>query len=130
MTIVKYLTLFIPIALPGGCLLHPPYDKAAVVLYNQTADQITYSVYTAEQVFESANIKSQDADFVMVYDIISDDETPPVVFNKIRITTPGCLFELDRNALENYFVRDPEGRKGWNLYINNALLKKAGCEHQ
>ena len=128
MLYIRRIILIFVIAFLGGCVLHPAYDKAAVVIYNNTPHSLSYSVYSTDTWSEPVNLKSQDADFAMLYDIISNDATPPEVFNKIKIVTPGCNIVLDRKALESHFVRDPDGRKGWNLYINEKLPGDSGCK--
>ena len=58
---------------------------------------------------------------------MTSDEVPPQVFHKIRITTAKCKIILDRKAIESNFTRDPGGREGWNLYLDDRLLSNYGC---
>lgn len=128
MTQIRILSFFLFLLLLGGCLSHPPYDVAFVVIYNKTPANISYSVYSGNSWSESAAIKTGDADYAMKYDIVASDEVPPQVFHKIRITTANCKILLDRKAIEGTFTRDPGGRKGWNLYVNAKLLTAYGCK--
>lgn len=110
-----------------GCVPYYTTEKAAVVIYNNTHQDIKYSAYLSGRWLPDTQIKQNIPEYLINYEADSANEPLPHSLGKLKFILPNCTFKMGRKDLDSHFVRDPGGRRGWNLYIDDQLLRDYGC---
>jgi hypothetical protein len=112
----------------AGCLPHIPTKKAFVVINNDMSNSIQYTALLSGKWSSPATIKAKDVDFLFDYETTVPDEILPIYFKALKVTVESCEFEMTRGDLEKYFVKNPQGRLGWDLSIDQDLLQAFECD--
>lgn len=111
-----------------GCLPRIPTEKAFVVIKNNAPDSIQYTAILSGKWSTPATIKANDVDYFLDYETTGRDKDLPEYFTELKINTDSCEFEMARGDLEKYYVKNAEGRLGWDLSIDQGLLLTFGCK--
>ena len=112
----------------AGCLPHIPTKKAFVVISNDTSHSIQYTALLSGKWSNPETINTKDVDFFIDYETTVPDESLPEYFSALKISVESCEFEMARGDLEKYFVKNSQGRLGWDLSIDQDLLQIFGCK--
>lgn len=129
--ILKVTMLLFFVLLSGCASILPPYhltEVAFVRIYNNTADDITYQAHMFSQWTEMIPVKSNKIDFLFEYDRESKSESLPEKIHQLKINLTNCQLMLNRQQLESNMVQPIDKSAGWNLYVNQELIDKIGCE--
>lgn len=111
-----------------GCVSYHPTERAAVVVFNDLAEnaKIHFTLSGNQAPEESINA----GEFKYIFEYEEDPNEPvklPQMLTDMRIAISPCVISLTRSQLTDSFIRDPEGRRTWDLHINDTFLKKHGC---
>jgi hypothetical protein len=125
---IRYVALAALMAfVVAGCLPHIPTKKAFVVIGNDSSNSIQYKALLSGEWSSPATIAAGDVEFLFDYEATVPDEVLPEYFTGLKISVESCEFEMMRGDLEKYFVKNPQGRLGWDLSIDTGLLQNFGC---
>ncbi len=129
---MRIKVIILLIFLLSGCSgLLPPYnltEVAAIRVYNKTDHDLNYQARLTYQWTEAIPIEAGKIDFLIEYDRKSKAETLPEHIYQFKINLPDCLLNLNRQQLEANMLQPTDNSAGWNLYINDTLIKKIGCK--
>ncbi|HEY5602587.1 MAG TPA: hypothetical protein VIM41_05720 [Gammaproteobacteria bacterium] len=117
-------------ALPlTGCVVHHPAERAAVVVFNDLERNLIIRITLSGKQATEELINSGEFKYIFEYE--EDPNEPvkfPQMFTAMQIDVPpGCSVAVGREALADLFVRDPEGRRTWDLHVSESFIKKQGC---
>jgi hypothetical protein len=112
-----------------GCVSFHPTERAAIVVFNDLAEnvKIRFTLSGNQAPEESIN----PSKFIYIFEYEEDPNEPvklPQMLTDMQIDIPpDCRISLTRGQLTDLFTRDPEGRRTWDLLINEAFVKQHGC---
>jgi hypothetical protein len=113
----------------AGCISYHPTERAAVVVFNDLAKTVKIRfTLSGNQAPEESIIAGE---FKYIFEYEEDPNKPvelPQMLTDMQIDVPpDCQISLTRGELTDLFIRDPEGRRTWDLYISEAFVKQHGC---
>ena len=121
--------LYLAILLLSGCVSYHPTERAAVVVFNDLAQAIKVVLTLSGKQAPEETINASEFKYIFEYE--EDPNKPvelPQMLTDMQIDiSPNCEISLTRGQLTDSFIRDTEGRRTWDLHINEAYLKKHGC---
>ncbi len=113
----------------SGCVSYHLTERAAVVVFNDLAEAIKVRFTLSGKQAPEENINASEFKYIFEYE--QDPNKPvelPHMLTEMQIdVAPRCEIALTREQLIDSFIRDPEGRRTWDLHINEAFLKQHGC---
>lgn len=109
-------------------VLGPTTTRAAVVIFNETPSNIHYRAFMSSVWGDRYTIDVNSAGFLYEYEQSSEKEPFPGGIDTITLSLPSCQITLARLELIKYFVRNRDGRAGWDLYVDAELVNAVGCD--
>ena len=113
----------------SGCVSYHPTERAAVVVFNDLAEAIKVRFTLSGKQAPEENINASEFKYIFEYEEDPNKSVElPYMLTEMQITiASACEISLARDQLTASFARDPEGRRTWDLHINEAFLKQHGC---
>lgn len=112
----------------SGCLSYYTTERAAIVIFNDTGASFEYTFFHTDRWTESHRLAAGDVDYVFTYEEKAPSDPLLVQLTQLRLNTPTCTAILPRHELEKRFIKNPEGRHGWDLHVTQQLLIQADCK--
>ncbi|GAB1269195.1 hypothetical protein NBRC116493_24480 [Aurantivibrio infirmus] len=124
----KYLLLIVV----GGvfitaCLPFNPYERAAVVISNETNVELNYQLFLSGKWTAVEKIAAGDSSHVFQYDTDKGVFKFSSQLTGIRLQLAKCEVTIRAGELEDFLIRDQEGRYVWGLNVAQDNLEKLGC---
>ena len=121
--------IFLSIITLSGCVSYHPTERAAVVVFNDLAEAILVRFALSGKQAPEENINAGEVKYIFEYE---EDPNKPVGLPQMLMDMQidvalNCKISLTRGQLIDSFSRDPEGRRTWDLHVNEAFLKQHGC---
>ena len=113
----------------SGCVSYHPTERAAVVVFNDLAQVINVRFTLSGQQAPEEKISTSEFKYIFEYeeDPNKSVELPHMLTDMQIDIASTCEISLTREQLTASFIRDPEGRRTWDLHVNEAFLKQHGC---
>ena len=123
-TLLWLATLFLT-----ACVSYHPTERAAVAVFNDLAQKINIRFTLSAKQAPEEPINAGEFKYIIEYE--EDPGKPamlPDMLADMQIDiSPDCQITLTRGELTVLFIRDPEGRRTWDLHISGAFVKQHGC---
>jgi len=127
--LVQIALLHLAILILSGCVSYHPTERAAAVVFNDLSETIKVRFTLSGKQAPEEKINASEFKYIFEYE---EDPNKPVelphMLKDMQIDiSPNCEISLTRGQLIDLFIRDPEGRRTWDLHVNEAFLKQYGC---
>jgi hypothetical protein len=112
-----------------GCASYHPTERAAVVVFNDLADNVNIRFTLSGNQAPEESINSSEFKYIFEYEEDPNEpvKLPQMLTNMQIDIPPDCRISLTWGQLTDLFKRDPAGRRTWDLHINEAFVKQHGC---
>ena len=104
--------------------------KAAIVLYNKTSQTIEVKALLNNNWSPLETTNVDEATYLVLYETNGEDKLPTFL-HAISVSVANCTsLTLDRDQLTTLKTKAEDGRAGWNINIEQSLLKHLECKTQ
>lgn len=117
----------------SGCVVEPyrTTEVASVVLYNHTGVTLEFQGGLNNLWSEQVVIKNQESEEYR-YEISENEASLkthafPSTIDSFRFFLPECIITMNQEHINTFAARPENGRNGWDIFINNELIKIIGC---